>query len=160
MASAQSDTLVEPPKAEDATQESITAEEVIANYREKVRITRSRCPERTSADEIIVCAEDNDRYRVPPDTRGRLAEGGPPPAPDVAGPGIFKGPATFVREPDRIFHCTTQRDAPPCAYEPNYLIDFSELPEFDEEYAAKARAAAAAERKRQEAQENNDAAPE
>lgn len=150
MASAQSDIVAEPPEAKDATQESITAEEVIANYREKVRITRSRCPERTSADEIIVCAEDDSIYRVPPDTRGRLAEGGPPPAPDVAGPGIFKGPATvsglcFI---------------PPCPKPPAYLIDFSELPEFDEEYAAKARAAAAAERQRQETQESGNAAPE
>lgn len=91
MLSAQSDILAEPPKAENETQESITAEEVIANYREKVRITRSRCPERTTPDEIIVCAEDDSIYRVPPDTRGRLAEGGPRQPPMLRGQGFLRG---------------------------------------------------------------------
>jgi hypothetical protein len=154
MAYAQYDILADPPKSGDKAQSedvaAITAEEVIANYREKVSITRPRCPERTTPDEIIVCAEDNDQYRVPPDTTGRLAEGGPPPAPDVAGPGIFKGPATigglcFI---------------PPCPKPPAYFIDYSTLPEFDAEYAAKARAAAAEEKERQKAEENDYESPD
>jgi hypothetical protein len=152
-----------PDSAQQAKTEvkrQVTADDVIANYRKKVTITRPRCPERTNSDEIIVCAQDDSEFRVPPATTGRLATGGPPPAPDVAGGGIFKGPATFVRPPDRIFHCTTQDHDPPCAYEPNYLIDFSTLPEFDAEYAAQARAAAAEERRRQADQETNPDVPE
>lgn len=138
-----------PLEAEAGDPPPVTAEDVIAEYERKVKITRARCPERTSPDEIIVCAQDDSEFRVPPDTTGRLATGGPPPAPDVAGPGIFKGPPTFVGSPDRMFHCTTQNADPPCAFEPDYLIDFSQLPDYDPEYAAIARAAAAEERLRQ-----------
>ena len=75
-------------------------------------------------DEILVCAPvegDPDRYRVTSSLKkgddSHLAWTGQ--APDVSGPGIFKGPATvgglcFI---------------PPCPKEPVYLFDISALPE-------------------------------
>ena len=73
---------------------------------------------------IIVCApteSDPDRYRVP----SRLESGDDShlewtgQAPDVSGPGIFKGPATVSGL------CII----PPCPKPPVYMIDFSTLPD-------------------------------
>ncbi|AOG02133.1 hypothetical protein BSY18_512 [Blastomonas sp. RAC04] len=102
-----------------------------------------RCQPSAAGKDIVVCGETDPsaKFRVPPDTEGRLATGGPPPAPDVAGDGIFKGKATFSNL------CVV----PPCPPPPAYLIDFSKLPEVDEEYLKKAREAEAAERRREQA---------
>ena len=103
----------------------------------------ARCLAEADENEIVVCGEDGDRFRVAPDPerRGR-AVGGPPSAPNVDGPGIFQGPATmgglcFI---------------PPCPGEPAYIVDFSKLPEVDQAYLKKAREAEAAERARQNRQ--------
>ena len=81
------------------------------------------CPEPVG-DEILVCApieSDPDRYRVTSSLEkgddSHLAWTGQ--APDVSGPGIFKGPATvgglcFI---------------PPCPKDPVYYIDVTALPE-------------------------------
>ncbi|WOE74561.1 hypothetical protein [Alterisphingorhabdus coralli] len=125
----------------------LTVKEMIERARQRTTAIKPRpkCPEQDPDDDVVVvCAqiEDGAKYRVPPSTTSRAAMGGPPPAPDVAGPGIFKGKATvgglcFV---------------PPCPKPPAYIVDFSKLPEFDHEYAAKAREAARLERERQAAQ--------
>jgi hypothetical protein len=75
-------------------------------------------------DEIVVCAreQDNSVFRVKssfelnPESEEALDDGLPR-APDVAGPGIFKGEATITF------------GAPP---PPAFLIDFSALPEAPE----------------------------
>lgn len=77
--------------------------------------------------EIIVCRRkaDQSSYRVSSEdeAESRYAretmDKGDPRTPDVAGPGIFRGPATvsglcFI---------------PPCPPPPAYIIDFDELPE-------------------------------
>ncbi len=100
-----------------------------------------RCSPSAAGQDIVVCGETdpNAKFRVPADTEGRLATGGPPPAPDVAGDGIFKGKATIGGL------CLI----PPCPPPAAYIIDFSKLPEVDEEYLQKAREAEAAERLRE-----------
>lgn len=99
-----------------------------------------RCAPSAAGKDIVVCGEADAgaKFRVPADTEGRLATGGPPPAPDVAGDGIFKGKATMG------LGCII----PPCPPPKAYMIDFSKLPEVDEEYLAKAREAEAAEKAR------------
>ncbi|WP_116968782.1 hypothetical protein [Blastomonas sp. UPD001] len=99
-----------------------------------------RCAPSAAGKDIVVCGEADAgaKFRVPADTEGRLATGGPPPAPDVAGDGIFKGKATMG------LGCII----PPCPPPKAYMIDFSKLPEVDEEYLQKAREAEAAEKAR------------
>lgn len=100
-----------------------------------------RCAPSAAGKDIVVCGEADAgaKFRVPADTEGRLATGGPPPAPDVAGDGIFKGKATMG------LGCVI----PPCPPPKAYMIDFSKLPEVDEEYLEKAREAEAAEKARE-----------
>jgi hypothetical protein len=100
-----------------------------------------RCQPSAAGKDIVVCGEADAgaKFRVPADTEGRLATGGPPPAPDVAGDGIFKGKATMG------LGCIV----PPCPPPKAYMIDFSKLPEVDEEYLKKAREAEAAEKARE-----------
>ena len=100
-----------------------------------------RCAPSAAGKDIVVCGEADAgaKYRVPADTEGRLATGGPPPAPDVAGDGIFKGKATLG------LGCIV----PPCPPPKAYMIDFSKLPEVDEEYLQRAREAEAAEKARE-----------
>ena len=77
--------------------------------------------------EIIVCRRkvDQSQYRVSSEDEAEdryareTMNKGDPRTPDVAGPGIFRGPATvsglcFI---------------PPCPSPPAYIIDFDELPE-------------------------------
>lgn len=102
---------------------SSTAEKVIENAREAYGppSPKKKCEEQSS-DEIVVCAEEQEQsqFRIRSDERAEddyaretMHEGNPP-APDVAGPGIFKGKATFGF------------GAPP---PPALIIDFSALPE-------------------------------
>lgn len=85
------------------------------------------CDVAENPDEIVVCAEiqDQEQFRIRTDREveddyaRRTMNKGDPKAPDVSGPGIFKGPATigglcFI---------------PPCPKEPAVIIDFDELPE-------------------------------
>lgn len=99
-----------------------------------------RCAPSAAGKDIVVCGEADAgaKFRVPADSEGRLATGGPPPAPDVAGDGIFKGKATMG------LGCII----PPCPPPKAYMIDFSKLPDVDEEYLEKAREAEAAEKAR------------
>ena len=82
------------------------------------------CTESGDENIVIVCAPveaDSDRYRVSSrlerDDDSHLEWTGQ--APDVSGPGIFKGPATVSGL------CII----PPCPKPPVYMIDFSTLPE-------------------------------
>lgn len=78
-------------------------------------------------DEIVVCArlEEQSQFRIRTDEDAEndyareTMNKGDPKAPDVAGPGIFRGPATVSGL------CVI----PPCPEPPAYMIDFDELPE-------------------------------
>lgn len=85
--------------------------------------SRNRCAQNTRPGEIVVCAPDEQRFRVPSTSEtdpgsdqalndGRLH------APDVAGGGIFKGKATMGGM------CML----PPCPPPAAYLIDLSSIP--------------------------------
>ncbi|WP_373488649.1 hypothetical protein [Blastomonas sp.] len=106
-----------------------------------------RCQPSKSGEDIVVCADvdPNAQFRVPADTEGRMATGGPPPAPDVAGDGIFKGKATVSGL------CLI----PPCPPPAAYFIDYSKLPEVDEAYLKRARDAEKAEQVRQQQAKDN-----
>ncbi|MDZ4308867.1 hypothetical protein [Allopontixanthobacter sp.] len=82
-------------------------------------------------DEIVVCArqEDNSQFRVKSSTEldpesEEALDDGLPRAPDVAGPGIFKGPATV----GKLCIPGLQKCPPP----PALMIDLSALPEAPE----------------------------
>lgn len=132
----------------EGARQMLTAEQVIERARAKIGAVQpqKRCLPSVDENIVVVCADDGAAYRVPPSKTSRAALGGPPPAPDVAGAGIFHGPATaggmcFI---------------PPCPRELPPDVDFSKLPEIDEEYQERARAAALAERARQRAETQND----
>ncbi len=83
---------------------------------------RQRCAREARPGEILVCAPDQDQYRVQSSSEldpllgtndGRLTP------PDVAGPGIFKGKATASNL------CLI----PPCPPEQPLIIDLSAIPE-------------------------------
>lgn len=111
-------------------QPTLTAEEVSANAEAAYGPPppEPKCAPSTS-DEIVVCAEeeDQDQFRVKSSseldpTSEEAIKDGLPRAPDVGGPGIFKGKPTvsglcFI---------------PPCPKDPAYIVDFSELPETPE----------------------------
>lgn len=83
--------------------------------------------EQPEGDEIVVCArlEEQSQFRIRTDEEAEddyareTMYKGDPRAPDVSGPGIFKGPATVSDL------CVI----PPCPEPPAYMIDFDELPE-------------------------------
>lgn len=85
------------------------------------------CGAAENPDEIVVCAEiqDQEQFRVRSDRDAlddyarETMNKGDPRAPDVSGPGIFKGKPTISGL------CLI----PPCPTEPAIIIDFSELPE-------------------------------
>ena len=81
-----------------------------------------KCPTAAPGEEIVVCAEEQEQsqFRLRSDEQAEddyaraTMDKGAPRAPDVAGPGIFRGPATvsFGKPPP-----------------PAYIVDFSQLPE-------------------------------
>lgn len=83
------------------------------------------------SDEIVVCAreQDDSLFRVKssseldPQSEEALDDGVPR-APDVAGPGIFTGPATI----SKLCIPGIQK----CPPDPAFIIDFSALPETPE----------------------------
>ncbi|RXZ64847.1 hypothetical protein [Pelagerythrobacter rhizovicinus] len=83
--------------------------------------------EQPEGNEIVVCArlEEQSQFRIRSDEDAEneyaaaTMNKGDPKAPDVSGPGIFKGPATVSGL------CVI----PPCPEPPAYMIDFDELPE-------------------------------
>lgn len=112
-------------------QPRITAEEAVENAQEAYGppTARKACPTVQAGEEIVVCAEEQeqDQFRLRTDSQAEddyaraTMDKGAPRAPDVAGPGIFKGPATIggMCLPG-IGNCP----APPA-----YIIDFTTLPE-------------------------------
>ncbi|WP_243692584.1 MULTISPECIES: hypothetical protein [unclassified Novosphingobium] len=84
---------------------------------------RKRCLREGRPGEIVVCAPDEEKYRIPstsqedPESPQALNDGRLHP-PDVAGNGIFRGKATMGGM------CLV----PPCPKTP-YLIDLSSIPE-------------------------------
>lgn len=116
-----------PAQAE--SQPETTAENVIASAKQAYGPPppEPKCDPQ-QGDEIVVCAEEQEQsqFRVKSsselDPTGEEAiDDGLPRAPDVAGPGIFKGPATI----GGLCVPGLQKCPPP----PALLIDFSELPE-------------------------------
>ena len=92
------------------------------------RITRDRsrrnCLKTIRQGEIVVCAPDEDEFRVPSSadedpTGAAGTDDGRLRAPDVAGDGIFKGKAT----------ASGMCLVPPCPPEQPLLIDLSQIPE-------------------------------
>lgn len=110
-------------------QPELTAEDVIQNaeiaYGPPPQ--ESKC-EQSDEDIIVVCGqlEDQDQFRVKsssaldPQSEEALDDGLPR-APDVSGPGIFKGPATV----GKLCIPGLQKCPPP----PAIVVDFSQLPE-------------------------------
>lgn len=85
--------------------------------------SRNACLRTIRQGEIIVCAPDEDEFRIPStgddDPGGAGSRDGSLRAPDVAGEGIFKGKATMSGK------CLI----PPCPPEAAYIIDLSTIPE-------------------------------
>ena len=86
--------------------------------------SRRNCLKTIKQGEIIVCAPDEDEFRVPStaddDPTGAAGtDDGRLRAPDVAGDGIFKGKAT----------ASGMCLVPPCPPEQPLLIDLSQIPE-------------------------------
>jgi hypothetical protein len=90
---------------------------------------KKSCPTVQEGDEIVVCAEEQEqsqfRYSSDQEAKDRYAretmDKGAPRAPDVGGPGIFRGPATV----GSLCIPGLQRCPPP----PAYIVDFKALPE-------------------------------
>ena len=90
---------------------------------------KKRCAPVADDGEIVVCAEEQEQsqFRIRSDDQAEddyareTMDKGAPRAPDVAGPGIFKGPATV----SGICGIGLNKCPPP----PAYFIDFAALPE-------------------------------
>lgn len=86
--------------------------------------SRHSCAQSVRAGEIVVCAPDQNKYRIPstadedPTSRAGTRDGRLE-TPDVAGAGIFKGKAT----------ASGMCFVPPCPKPPSYIIDLSTIPE-------------------------------
>lgn len=85
---------------------------------------RNRCANPTRPGEIVVCAPNQDQFRVPDtgdDPDQSIEEGDLAPA-DVGGRGIFRGKSTM----------SGMCMIPPCPPEAPYIIDLSSIPEAPE----------------------------
>lgn len=110
----------------------VTAEQVAGNAQKAYGPPppQPACGPQTG-DEIVVCAreQDNSQFRVKSSSEidpesEQAIDDGLPRAPDVAGPGIFTGPATV----GRLCIPGLQKCPPP----PALIIDLSALPEAPE----------------------------
>ena len=122
--------LPERPDWDNPEELDPVAAAIESEHRRNLRLRRACAP--SSEGEIVVCRspDADDQYRVPPDTTGYKAMGGPPRAPDVSG--LPKdGWMKIGKDP-----------------EPIYYIDFSKLPDIDQAYLKRAREAEAAEKAR------------
>ena len=113
-----------PCRGQDEPGRAATTEAMIETAREVWRPPglRRGCPAPQRANEIVVCAENPDKYRVASPTdeaieRGEAVDDGLPRAPDV-----FGIPAGGVTVAKGCF-------IPPCPRPMPPLIDFSALPE-------------------------------
>lgn len=84
--------------------------------------SRSSCFRTVKRGEIVVCAPDEDKFRMPDTgedaTSAQALNDGRLHPPDVAGKGIFKGKPTMAGM------CLL----PPCPPEAAYMIDLSTIP--------------------------------
>ena len=86
--------------------------------------SRNTCLRTVRQGEIVVCAPDEDAFRVPSTAdadpgSARALNDGRLHAPDVSGGGIFRGKAT----------ASGMCLVPPCPPEAAYIIDLSTIPE-------------------------------
>jgi len=119
-----------PAKVIAQDQGELTAEQVTANARTAYGPLppEPKCAPQ-NGDEIVVCAEEEDQaqFRVKSSseldpTSEEAIDDGLPRAPDVGGPGIFKGKPTIS---GLCF-------IPPCPKDPAYIVDFAALPDTPE----------------------------
>jgi hypothetical protein len=120
-----------PPLAAQSSPPTNSADQAIEAAREAYGPPRPepRCRAPASPDEIVVCAadQDQDQFRVRSDRDAEddyareTMNKGDPKAPDVAGPGIFRGAPTV----GSLCIPGLQKCPPP----PAIMVDFSQLPE-------------------------------
>jgi hypothetical protein len=105
-----------------ATPASPTTEQMIEVAREAYRPPglRKRCPQPTSADEIVVCAPDSREFRVSSPTDDAIAADQP--VPD----GLPRAPDVFGLPPCKAYAFCAKIGRTP---EPPLLIDLEALPE-------------------------------